>query len=248
MNKKVAFVTASSSGIGKSIVSYLLKKGYIVYINGQNKQKLELTTNELDSDFLKVIRGDMSREENIIQALKIIEKQELRLDLVVANLGSGKSILGYDIDINEYKRVFDINLFSAICLATKSIELLKRTQGNIIFISSIAGCESINAPIAYTVAKTALLSFSKNLSNEVAKFNIRVNCISPGNVLFEDSTWDKKIKEDKIKVENYILNNVPLNKFANPEDISKTVYFLEENNFITGTNIVVDGGQIRKII
>lgn len=248
MNKKVALVTASSSGIGKDIALYLLKKNYIVYINGQNKDKLKDLVTKINSSSLKEVLGDMSCEKNINNTLSKIEEKESRLDLVVANLGSGKSISGYNVDILEYKRVFDINLFGAISLSTKSINLLKKTKGNIIFISSIAGCESINAPIPYTIAKTALLSFSKALSDEVAKFDIRVNCISPGNVLFKDSTWDRKIKVDKIKVDNYILNNVPLNKFAKPKDISKTVYFLEKNNFITGSNIIVDGGQIRKII
>lgn len=248
MNKKVAFITASSSGIGKDIAFYLLEKGYIVYINGRDKDKLNKLKIEFNNEYLKEIYGDMTIEENIIFALAFIEKQEKRLDLVVCNLGSGKSILGYDVDILEYKRVFDINLFGAISLATKAIELLKNTRGNIVFISSITGCESIKAPIPYTTAKTALLGFSKALSFEVAKYNIRVNCISPGNVLFNGSTWDKKMEENKENVLSYISDNVPLNDFAKPSDISKAVYFLEESDFITGSNIVVDGGQIKKII
>jgi 3-oxoacyl-[acyl-carrier protein] reductase len=239
--KKVAFVTASTNGIGKNIVKKLLKQKYIVYANGRDK-------NNLNFKDVKFISGDMSQESNINNALKKILTVEKRLDLVVANLGSGKSVSGYNVDIKEYKKVFDINFFGAVALATQAIEFLKKTNGNIIFISSIAGCEDLGAPIAYTSAKTALLSFSKSLSNQVARFNIRVNSISPGNVMFKNSTWDKKRKENKKDVKKYIKNNVALNKFAKPSDIAKAVLFLEKNHFITGANIVIDGGQIHKII
>lgn len=239
--KKVAFVTASTHGIGKNIVKQLIKNNYIVYANGRDK-------NTLNFKNVNFISGDMNQESDIKSALEKIIKLEKRLDLVIANLGSGKSISGYNIDINEYKRIFDINFFGAVSLATQAIKFLKKTNGNIIFISSIAGCEDLGAPITYSTAKTALLSFSKGLSNQMAKYNIRVNSISPGNVMFKNSTWDTKRKKNKKVVKNYIQNNVPLNKFARPKDISKAVLFLENSEFITGTNIVVDGGQLHKII
>ena len=180
--------------------------------------------------------------------MKKIFENEGRIDLLVANLGSGKSVSGYAVDINEYKRIFEVNFFSAVSISTRVIEYLKPTEGNIIFISSIAGCEAINAPISYSSAKTALLSYSKSLSKEVAKFNIRVNCISPGNVLFKGSTWDQKIKKNKGFVQKYINENVALKKFVKPKNIANTVSFLEKNNSITGTNIIIDAGQVNKFI
>ena len=152
------------------------------------------------------------------------------------------------MDIKEYKRIFDINFFNAVSLATHSVDIMKEAGGHIIFISSIAGCESLGAPIAYSSAKTALLSFAKSLSNDVSKLQIRVNSISPGNVMFEGSTWDDKMKHDKEFVEEYIKDNVPINTFATPEDIAKAVIYLEDSKFTTGSNIVVDGGQLKKII
>ena len=88
----------------------------------------------------------------------------------------------------------------------------------------------------------------QNLSNEVAKYNIRINTISPGNVMFKGSTWDKKYKVNKNAIQKYIKNNVPLNCFIKPNDISQAVIFLENSKHITGTNIIIDGGQTRKII
>lgn len=247
MKKKVALVSGSSRGIGKGIAKRLIENNYIVYINGRDLESLEKTKIELDAE-VKLIVSDLSIDLNIKQTVEKIFKDEGRLDLVVANIGSGKSALGWDVDMKEYKRVFEINFFSAVSLATGSVEVMRERGGHIIFISSIAGCESLGAPIAYSSAKTALLGFAKNLSNEVAKLNIRVNSISPGNVMFEGSTWDDKIKKNKEAVEEYIEKNVPLNDFATPQDIAKAVMFLEESGFMTGANIVVDGGQINKII
>ncbi len=247
MNKKVALVTGSSKGIGKAIAKKLAENNYIVYINGRNLEDLEKTKKELEGD-IEIIDCDLTNDLNIKNTIAKIFKDEQRLDLVVANIGSGKSQVGWDVDIEEYKRIFDINFFSSVSLATNSVDVMKDFGGHIIFISSIAGCESLGAPITYSSAKTALLSFAKNLSKMSAKLNIRVNSISPGNVMFEGSTWDDKIKNNKEFVEEYIKNNVPLNTFATPEDIAKTVMYLEDSSFITGSNIVVDGGQLNKII
>lgn len=245
---KVALVTGSSKGIGKAIAKMLLDNGYIVYINGRNEQLVNDTLLEFNNQNAKPLIVDLSLDENLKNSLSDIFLTESRINLVVCNIGSGKSKLGLEADLQEYKRIFDINFFSAVTASLHSIEYMKPYGGHIVFIGSIAGCEHIGAPLTYSSAKTALISYSKNLSYEVAKYKIRVNCVSPGNVMFDGSTWDNKKKEDDKKVDDYIKNNVPLNTFAIPEDIAKAVLFLEQSDFITGSNIVVDGGQIRKII
>jgi 3-oxoacyl-[acyl-carrier protein] reductase len=247
MTQRVALVTGSSKGIGKGIAKKLLENGYRVYLNGRNEEVLQRVADGLRGD-IKVIASDLSIEPNIQKTIETIINSEKRLDLVVANIGSGKSLNGWQVELSEYKRVFDINFFSAVSLATHSIEYMKEHGGQIIFISSIAGCEAIGAPIAYSSAKTALLSFAKSLSNTVAQFNIRVNSISPGNVMFDGSTWDDKIKNNEDAVKTYIQQNVPLNGFATTDDIAEAVLYLEKSRFTTGSNIVVDGGQLHKII
>lgn len=247
MDKKVALVTGSSRGIGKEIAKSLVENNYIVYINGRNIESLKKTAHELHGE-VHVIECDLTLDSNIKNSIEKIFIDEKRVDLVVANIGSGKSTLGWDVEIDEYKRVFDINFFSAVSLATHSVNIMKERGGHIIFISSIAGCEAMGAPIAYSSAKTALLGFAKNLSQMSAKLNIRVNTISPGNVMFAGSTWDEKLKKNREDVEEYIEKNVPLNTFVTPLDIAKTVLYLQESDCITGTNIVVDGGQLHKIV
>ena len=112
------------------------------------------------------------------------------------------------------------------------------------FVSSIAGLEYIGAPVSYSVSKSALISFSKNLSKKLAP-EIRVNVVVPGNIFFKNGTWDKKIKANPDFVENLLKNNVPLKRFGTPEEVAELVYFInsEKASFITGSCIVIDGGQ-----
>ena len=123
--------------------------------------------------------------------------------------------------------------------------MMEKKSGSIVFISSIAGMEVIGAPIHYSVAKAALISFSKNLSKKVANNNIRVNTICPGNIYFENGTWDYKLKENKGKVIAMLEHSVPLNRFASPEEIADLVMFISSNkmSFMTGSCLVIDGGQ-----
>ena len=246
-SKKVALVTGSSKGIGNNIADTLLANNYIVYINGRNLTKLK-TQKKYINKSVKFIQADLCSEKYVKSTLRKILKNEGQIDLIVANIGDGKYSSKYDFNIKDFYKIFEINFFSSVLVSRHAIDYMKKEKGHIIFVSSIAGCESLPAPIAYSAAKTALLSYSKNLANEVAKYNIRINTISPGNVMFKGSTWDKKYKINKNAIQKYIKNNVPLNCFIEPNDISQAVIFLENSKHITGTNIIIDGGQTRKII
>ena len=109
--------------------------------------------------------------------------------------------------------------------------------------------DSLLAPLTYSAAKSALRSYSKNLAVLVAKNNIRVNYVAPGNILFEGSNWDKKLKENRKQIERYINNEVPMKRFGTPEEIANISVFLssERASFITGACVTVDGGQTKGI-
>ena len=127
--------------------------------------------------------------------------------------------------------------------------LLKNNQENksITFIGSICGMESIGCPPAYSSAKAGLIAYMKNLTFPLGKHNIRVNMVSPGNIIFPGSTWEKKLKGNRESVNNMLASNVALKRLGETKDISSIVTFLSSSkaSFITGSNIVADGGQIR---
>lgn len=256
LDGKIALVSGSSRGIGKTIAEILLREGCTVFISGRDEKKLDETLAELshktsDASVHKIC-GDLTVTEEIKAALHgISEIKESYPDIVVANIGTGRSVPGWDVDDGEWNRMFNINFFGAVRLVRESVRVMKeKGGGSIVCISSIAGAEAIPAPVPYSTAKTALLSFVKNTSDAVAQYGIRINTVSPGNVFFEGGTWDMKLKENRDAVMNYINSVVPMKGFAYPDDISNTVAFLVSGKarFITGANFVVDGGQIRKFI
>lgn len=256
LNGKVALVSGSSRGIGKAIAEILLVEGCTVFINGRDENTLNSAVEELrnktSNENLYKICGDLTNMDNINNAFNTAYKMtEKSMDIVVANIGSGKSVLGWDVDAEEWHRMFTINFFGAVRLCTEAVRRMKENNGgSIVCISSIAGCEAIPAPIPYSTAKAALLSFIKNTANCVAEYGIRINAVSPGNVLFEGGTWDRKIKENIDEVMNFINTSVPMKGFVSPYDIASMTAFLVSDcaRFITGSNFVVDGGQVKKYI
>ena len=102
----------------------------------------------------------------------------------------------------------------------------------------------MGAPTDYSVAKSALIALSKNLSRKVAP-NVRVNVVAPGNIYFKGGTWDEKIKSNKARVDTMLESQVPMKRFGTPDEIADAVVFLSSarSSFITGSTLVVDGGQ-----
>jgi len=248
MGGKIALVTGSSRGIGEAIAALLAKNDYIVYVNGRTAADVDRACEKIGANARSLV-GDMTLPGEIDGAVNKILADEGRIDLAIANIGSGRSQNGWNIPIEEYRRMFDLNFFSAAnlfssCLAPMS----KAGSGHLIAIASIAGCECLGAPLAYSAAKTALISFVKNLSARTAEIGVRANAVSPGNVMFPGSAWDEKMKADEIKTKEYVRRNVPLNGFASPADIAGAVLFLEGSGFMTGSNLIIDGGQTKKII
>ena len=121
---------------------------------------------------------------------------------------------------------------------------IRSNNGSLLFISSIAGIEAFGAPTDYSTAKSAIHALSKNLARKLAP-KIRVNVIAPGNVLFPGGVWDQKRKKDERLVDEMLKVEVPMQRFATPEEIADSVIFLSSDRakFITGTTLTIDGGQ-----
>ena len=128
------------------------------------------------------------------------------------------------------------------------LPMLEKSCGVLLFISSIAGIEAFGAHTDYSTAKTAVIALAKNMARKLAK-EVRVNVLAPGNVLFPGGSWDEKIKDDPSEVEKIIESTVPMNRFGMPEEIADAAVFLcsERAGFITGSVLVVDGGQTVRV-
>lgn len=246
MHKKI-FITGSSSGIGADIAKDLIACGHSVVINGRDEIKLELAHKEMNS--FDYVVGDFSSPSDINNYIDSASNSLKGIDVLICNVGSGKSVPPGSEDINEWNKVFDINFLSA----TTSIECSRKhfnKDANIICISSICGLEIIpGAPITYTVAKAALNAYVKGVSKPLGKEGIRINAIAPGNILFPGSSWEEKRIKNPDAIKDMLKNSVPLNRFGQPEEVAKLVSFLisEEASFITGSIFTIDGGQTSNI-
>jgi 3-oxoacyl-[acyl-carrier protein] reductase len=166
----------------------------------------------------------------------------------VCNIGSGTAKNGVQITAADWEPVFQINLWATVRLVEAFLPaMLDAQDGSITLISSIAGIESLGAPIPYGAAKAALEHYSKDLARRVGRHGVRVNTVAPGNILFPGGTWQHKLDANHAGVTAMIAAEVPLARFGTPEEIGAAVAFLASNRaaFITGACIVADGGQTR---
>jgi 3-oxoacyl-[acyl-carrier protein] reductase len=249
LTEKRVLVTGSSKGIGLTIAKGFLREGAKVVLNSRKQEELDECKENLikgnTSSQLLPIACDFTQHEDIIALKKQIIQEWNGIDIIVANVGSGKSVPDAIPEVKHWDRVFSLNFDSALYTAREFYPLLQSSKGSLIFISSITGMEALGAPTDYSVAKTAVIAFAKNLARKIASEGIRVNCIAPGNIYFEGGSWDEKIKSDPQKIKHLIKNSVPMQRFGKPEEVADAVLFLssERASFITGTVLKIDGGQ-----
>ena len=170
------------------------------------------------------------------------------MDVVICNVGSGRSVKPGQENIKAWKDAFDINFYSTTCVVEAARSYLKVSQGVIITISSICGCQVIPAaPVTYSVAKAALNSYVKGIARPLGDDGIRICGIAPGNILFEGSVWDAKLSENPDSVSQMLDQEVPLHKLGTPAEVASLALFLAspKSNYSTGDVWIVDGGQTR---
>lgn len=249
-NKRV-FVSASTSGIGRSIAETFLKEGSRVMINGRDSAKLTLAGKQLNEKFpdkVASIQGDISTEESCKIAASFAEDIWGGLDVLVANLGSGKPLTKDPLDVSEWNRVMEINLFGPVKLMRTFLPIMGPVS-SIVVISSIAGIEKSHAPVPYAAAKAALNIMVKDLSESLGAKGIRINAVAPGNIYFDGGRWDELMREDTKGVLEMINREVPMRRMGSPAEVASAVAFLASysSSFTTGAVLVVDGGQTRSL-
>lgn len=241
LEKKIVLITGSSSGIGFGLAKKFLEDGNNVIICSKNKTRLKNASKKLNNCFF--LRADLTKLSEINSAIKKLKKKYKKIDLLVCNYGNSN----FEKNNFDIKNAFENNFFSTVNTINETLPIIKQKTGKIICISSICGIEKIqNAPIGYSLAKSALNNYVKMISNLLAKDNILINSIALGNIFFKGSTWDKKIKKNRNKILSYLKYNVPLNKFGTIDEIYNLCNYLSSNqNFSTGATYILDGGQTR---
>ncbi len=252
---KVAFVGGSSRGIGKAIARSFLAEGARVVVTGRERDALDQATAELTGEFgvegVLAVEGDLRMPGPIDAALNSTAERFGTIDCLVANIGNALTEeRGWNIPEESWSADMASNFWSAVRLVQKVIpSMLRAGSGSIVFTNSIAGLESHPAAIPYNAAKAALANYAKNLAFRLGPNGIRVNSVAPGNVIFPGGYWQGEVESDAEAMRSMLEGNVALRRFGRPEEIADLVVFISSDRcgFLTGSMIVDDGGQTRRI-
>lgn len=245
LDGKVAIVTGSDRGIGKGIALSLAKEGCRIVVNSHKnvKEGNEVVSEikNLGSDAIFVV-ADVSNERQVRNLAEKAVRKFGKLDILVNN--AGILVMGTILTLTEkdWNRQLDVNLKGVfLCSKYAAQQMVKQGKGGrIINISSIAGLVGFPGISAYCASKGGVTELTREAALDFAKYGITVNAINPG-VILTDMT--KNMIDDPATKKNF-LENTPVGRVGKPEDIGNAALFLalDESSFITGHNLVVDGG------
>jgi 3-oxoacyl-[acyl-carrier protein] reductase len=229
---KKVLITGATGAIGEACARYFSDNGYFVYIHyHSNQAKAEALAKELRN--AEIVKFDIASSEDVKSALKDIE-----VDILVNNAGKTKDKLFFWMDNNDWEDIIQTNL-NGTFYVTKALlpSMQKKKNGAIINIASVAGVVGNAGQANYAASKGGMISMSKSLAIEVARHNIRVNCVVPGFVHSEMTAGFNEKDFDKI---------IPMKRFGNAVEVAEVVYFLADKaSYITAETINISGGMVR---
>ncbi len=239
---KVAVVTGSNQGIGRTIALTLARAGADIaavdlFKNEQTDELVQEIT-QLGRTCLP-LQADVSNEEGVNAFIKDTLARLQRIDILVNNAGITKDGLMLRMKADDWKKVIDVNL-SSMFYCTKAVArpMFKQRSGKIVMISSIIGAMGNAGQANYAASKAGAIGLMKSVAKEFAARGIRVNAVAPG---FIESAMTQALPEE---VRTAYLDAIPLKEFGNAQDVAEAVKFLvsDQARYITGQVLHVNGG------
>jgi len=239
---KVAVVTGSSRGIGRAIATKLAKRGISVVINNdKDPQEGLMVMNEIknigqDGIYIQADVSDLTQVEKMIE--KVVNEFG-RIDILINNAGITRDGFLENMDRDDWNSVLSVNLTGTFnCTKSVTKYMKKQGGGKIVNISSISAETGNIGQSNYSAAKGGIISFTKTVAKEYAKYGITVNAVAPGFIK------TKMLETVPEKVMQKIIGQIPLGRLGEPDDVAAVVCFLVSNDatYITGQLINVNGG------
>ena len=250
LKNKVAFIAASSDGLGKAVAMELANESATIIINGRNKTKLENTRNDIEQAYntkVLAISGDLANSEEREGVIKTIFSHYDTIDILVTNTGGPPSGKFEDLSMDDWNNTYKLLLASTVSLIKAILPGMKRQQwGRIIAITSQAVKQPVDNLILSNSVRASVAGLMKTLASELGEHNITVNNVMPG---YTKTNRLLSLIESNPSFKSAI-DEIPLKRFGNPEEFAAAVTFLasERASYITGTSLAVDGGWIKHIL
>ncbi|MBQ5327131.1 MAG: glucose 1-dehydrogenase [Oscillospiraceae bacterium] len=235
---KTVLITGASGGIGAAIAREMSRAGYNIALTyNKNKEKAENLCAEMGN--AQAFHCDISSFESVEKLYSDVLSAFGRIDAVVNNAGTAFTGLVQDMTEAEILHLVNTDL-NGVIYSTKfaANHMVKNHSGVIVNISSIWGVVGASCEAVYSAAKGGVVTFTKAMAKEIGPSGVRVNCVSPG--VIKTAMLDRYTDEDL----QALADETPLGRIGMPQDVAKAVKFLisDDAAFITGQNIVVDGG------
>jgi len=243
LENRIAIIIGAAQGIGAGIAERFVEEGAIVAIGDMDEVAGRHTTGRLGGGKFLFQRTDVSNEDEVTSLVSAAVMQFGRVDVLVQNAGIYPVSLIENTTADQWQRIFDVNLRGTFFAAKACVPPMRSAGGGrMVFTSSITGprvaCPGVGA---YAASKAGINGFIRAAALEFARYGITVNGVEPGNILTEGMTAGRS----SAFIEG-MARAIPLGRLGTPLDVANATLFLasDEAAYITGTTIIVDGGQI----
>ncbi len=241
---KTVVITGGSKGLGEQMAYALAEAGADLALISRTQADLDKVAREVHEATARRVIGiaaDVTKEADIAVMVQRVMAEFGKIDVLINNAGIGGTTPILDLQEEEWDRYMNLNLKGPVlCSKHVGAEMVKRKQGNIINVSSLFAKIVARYMSAYAATKTALVSFTRTLALEWARYNIRVNALCPGyfETPMNEEFWQTKGGKG-------IIERIPMQRVGDPKEIKPAIIFLasDANTFMTGSTLFVDGGH-----
>ncbi len=255
LKDKIGIITGAGRGFGKYLTERLSMEGCHLIICDVNEEGINNTKREVEKRTgarIVTVKVDVTSEEDVKNMVDIAVNEFSRIDLLVSNAAISFSGSIHDFDLSLWKKIIKINLFGYfLCVREVSRVMIINRYGSIVQINSRTGKRGSAKNSAYAASKGGGITLTQSLSDELAEYNIRVNCVCPGPI-FESDLWQKVLFKDYAKrfniteeeVRKKYLDEIPLKRECKYEDVANLVVFLlsDDSSYMTGQALNITGG------
>lgn len=247
LQDKKALITGGTKGIGRAIVEEFAQLGAEILLIARNEKEVNNLVSEMNGKgcMLTGLHGDVADSTFRKEIISHIANSWGKLDILVNNVGTNirKKLVEYTEE--EYRKIFEVNLFSLTEMTRLAYPLLKKSgNGSVVNIASVAGSVDVQSGPPYGMTKAAIIQLTRHLAVEWAEDKIRVNVVSPWYIE-TPLTQPVFAQPERLKK---IIDRTPMGRVGQPEEIASAVAYLamDKASYITGQNINVDGGMLSK--